>query len=355
MISYLETKEVLCKIILFLFRINSIPLIKMTENSIHMALKESMMAKRMAEVKKIIRNGADLCERNENLETPLHVAISQGFEDVAEVLIKKLTVRMLNTICGSGLTPLYSAVWRNNFKIVQLLLKHGASAIRDSFVSDFDLRSPLQVAFHLKNYKMINLLLEYIPEVSQSEASEIKKLSLEWAVEQEYVHIVKWIVQKVGRYISNERKRHVLKWVKSTKIAELLLEKFYGFYGMRATFRNAVLFEMYGIVEHFIKNDPNIVNYVDPFGKTYLHLAVSASGDIPQIVEFLIKNGFYVNAKGHDNITPLHKAWYGPSIKILIDYGANIYAKTTSGMFPFEIALTRQDKAASFKAFIMNM
>ena len=89
----------------------------MTENSIHMALKESKMAKRMAEVEKLIRSGAELSERNENLETPLHVAISQGFEDVAEVLIKKLTVRMLNTICGSGLTPLYLAVWKNNFKI----------------------------------------------------------------------------------------------------------------------------------------------------------------------------------------------------------------------------------------------
>ena len=162
----------------------------MTENSIHMALKESTIAKVMAEVEKLIRSGAELSERNENLETPLHVAISQGFEDVAEVLIKKLTVKMLNTICGSGLTPLYLAVWRNDFKIVQLLLQHGASAIRDSFVSDLDLRSPLQVAFHLKNYKMINLLLEYIPEVSQSEASEIKKLSLEWAVEQEYIHIL---------------------------------------------------------------------------------------------------------------------------------------------------------------------
>ena len=323
----------------------------MTENSIHMALKESMEAKRMAEVKQLIANGADLSERNENLETPLHVAISQDFEDVAEVLIKILPVQMLNTICGSGLTPLYLAVWKNDFKIVQLLLKHGASAIRDSFVSDFDLRSPLQVAFHLKNYKMINLLLEYIPEVSQSEASEIKKLSLEWAVEQEYVHIVKWIVQKVGRYISNERKRHVLKWVKSPKIAEALLKKFHD--GSSLNFRTAVQFEMYGIMEHFIQNDPNIVNYVDPFGNTHLHYAVFRK--IPKMIELLIKHGFYVNHKGNSNITPLHMAWHGPSIKILIDYGANIYTKSSEGMCPFEVALTRNDKATSFKAHIMNM
>ena len=98
----------------------------MTENSIHMALNESMTAKKLAEVKKLIRNGADLTERNENLETPLHVAISQGFEDIAEILIKKLPVQMLNTICRSGLTPLYLVVSKNDFKTAQLLLRHGA-------------------------------------------------------------------------------------------------------------------------------------------------------------------------------------------------------------------------------------
>ena len=79
----------------------------MIVNSIHLALKESLMAKRMAEVEKLIRSGAELSERNENLETPLHVAISQSFEDIAEILIKKVPVEMLNTICRSGLTPLY--------------------------------------------------------------------------------------------------------------------------------------------------------------------------------------------------------------------------------------------------------
>ena len=325
----------------------------MTENSIHMALKESMMAKRMAEVKKLIRIGADLSERNEKLETPLHVAISQGFEDIAEILIKKLPVEMLNTICRSGLTPLYLAVWKNNFKIAQLLLKHGASASRESFVKNLNLISPLQVAFHFENYSMIDLLLKHITEVTLSEASEIRELSLELAMKQEYGNIVKWIVVIGGRYISNERKGLVLKWVKCPKIAYALLKKFHG-QNLRLTFQNAIQFEMYGIVEHFIQNDPNIVNYVDPtFGGTYLHLAVRAA--IPQMVEYLIKCGFNVDSKGRNNTTPLHKALYGPSIKILIDYGANIYAKTTSGMFPFEIALTRQDKAASFKAFIMNM
>ena len=325
----------------------------MTESSIHMALKDSLMAKRMDEVKKLIRNGADLCERNENLETPLHVAIFRGFEDVSEVLIKKLPVEMLNTICRSGLTPLYLAVQKNSFKIAQILLKHGASASRDSFVRDWNMRTPLQVAFHFKHYKMIDLLLEYRAEVFESEASELRILSLEWAMLQEYGHIVQWMVENGGRYMSNETQRHVLKWVKSPKVAEALLKKFHG-QDLSVNFKTAVQFEMYGIVEHFLQNDPNIVNCVDPypFGETYCIWLCSTR---PQMVEFLIKNGFNVNAIGPNNVTPLHMAWCGASIKVLIKYGANIYAKSTQGKCPFEFALTRNDKAASFKAHIMNM
>ena len=343
-------KQITClKLSISFFRIHCF---KMTENSIHMALKESMMAKRMAEVKKLIRNGADLSERNENLPTPLHVAISQGFEDIAEILIKKLTVKMLNTICGSGLTPLYLAVWRNDFKIVQLLLQHGASAIRDSFVSDLDLRSPLQVAFHLKNYKMINLLLEYIPEVSQSEASEIKKLSLEWAVEQEYIHIVKWIVQKVGRYISNERKRHVLKWVKSPKIAEALLKKFHD--GSSVNFGTAVQFEMYGIMEHFIQNDPNIMNHVDPFGNTPL-LWAAYKGNT-SAAKILIYYGAEINAKSNDGDTPLMLAisrGHFEVVNYLYKSGASMTERNFDGLTPLEVALKQRDKGISFRVVVM--
>ena len=105
---------------------------KENDNSIHSVLKELNQKKRLAKTKQLIKKGTDLCKRNENLETPLHVTISNGFEDIAEVIIKKLPVEMLNTICRSGLTPLYLAVSKNSFKIAQLLLKHGASARRDT-------------------------------------------------------------------------------------------------------------------------------------------------------------------------------------------------------------------------------
>ena len=72
------------------------------------------------------------------------------------------------------------------------------------------MRTPLQVAFHFKNYKMINLLLEYRAEVFESEASELRKLSLEWAMNQEYVNIVRAIIETGN--VPFETKPNVLDW-----------------------------------------------------------------------------------------------------------------------------------------------
>ena len=117
-------------------------------NSLHLALKEPSMEKRKNKVKQLIANGADLNERNKHRETPLHVAISQGLEDIAAELIPKMPVKFLNAICGFGLTPLYLAIEKNQFKIAQLLLKTGASVNIPSYVGSLHRVTSLQLALH---------------------------------------------------------------------------------------------------------------------------------------------------------------------------------------------------------------
>ena len=64
----------------------------MTENinSIRHALKETSIERKKTKVRQLIADGADLNELNEHRETPLHVAISQGLEDIAAELIPKI-------------------------------------------------------------------------------------------------------------------------------------------------------------------------------------------------------------------------------------------------------------------------
>ena len=110
----------------------------MNDNSIslHLALKEPSIEKKKNVLKQLIAIGANLNERNEHCETPLHVAISKGLEDIAAELIPKMPMKMLNSCCGFGLTPLYLTVEKNKFKTAQLLLRTGASVNMPSYVGN---------------------------------------------------------------------------------------------------------------------------------------------------------------------------------------------------------------------------
>lgn len=56
----------------------------------------------------------------------------------------------------------------------------------------------------------------------------------------------------------------------------------------------------------------------------------------------LVKAGASVNAKGLDNETPLHDAainGHYKLVKLLVEHGADIYAKNSKGKTPLDIAL----------------
>ena len=192
----------------------------MNDNSIslHLALKEPSIEKKKNVLKQLIAIGANLNERNEHCETPLHVAISKGLEDIAAELIPKMPMKMLNSCCGFGLTPLYLTVEKNKFKTAQLLLRTGASVNMPSYVGNLHRVTSFQLALQLKNYKMINLLLKYEPEVGRFEALEVLKLPLEWVVKEDFRNIFK-LMCKSGipkKYFSKEDVFELFTLAKST-------------------------------------------------------------------------------------------------------------------------------------------
>ena len=299
-------------------------------NSIHLALKEPSIKKKKIKVKQLIATGADLNERNEHLETSLHVAISQGWEDIAAELIAKMPMKILNAICGFGLTPLYLAIEKNQFKIVQLLLKTGASVNIPSYVGNFHRVTSLQLALQLKNYKMINLLLGYEPEVGKNEAADLLTLSLKWVVKKDFRNILKLMFKgrQDAKRVSRKFFEELLTLAKSPEMGKILLKEFYG-HDILMKFEIALSYNMIGIIEYFIKNEVGFMDKVDNSGKTSLHRAVISNQ--PQIVELLIKYGFNINAKCNHGCTPLHYAVsIGTEIilKILLENGADIDAKT---------------------------
>ena len=310
-------------------------------NSLHIALKKPFIEQKKFKVRQLIANGTDLNERNEHLETPLHVAISQGLEDIAVELITKMSVKMLNTFCGFGLTPLYLAIEKNQIKTAQLLLKYGASVHVSSFVGNKHRVTSLQLALQFKNYKMIKLLLEYQPQISSLETSELLELPLHWVVKQDCRDIVKLMFKSgnAAETFSKDDIHEMFTLAKSPEMGEILLKEFYG-YDIQINFKKAIFFNMMGIIEYFVKNDANIINDIDNDGGTYLHYAVSR--DMPQVVKVLIKLGFDPNAKSNHNETPLHVAVMRGNqtlADILLEHGANIDAQQFSEDTPLMVAI----------------
>jgi len=72
----------------------------------------------------LVEQGADVSQRNNARQTPLHLAAEQGYNKIARMLIERGAD--VNAVDSSGWTPLHRAVQRGNIRVMELLLEHRA-------------------------------------------------------------------------------------------------------------------------------------------------------------------------------------------------------------------------------------
>ena len=150
-------------------------------------------------------------------------------------------------------------------------------------------------------------------------------------MDQDHTTIVQSML-KDGHYMTSRNKHQILKTAKSPKMAEQLLKHFFSEHS-KVDFKTAIQYDMDGVIDHFIKSDPSVVNSVNSLGQNHLYFAVHRNRH--QMVELLIRYGFDVKAKASHDDTALNYVNHSTKMaKILIDNGANVNAKTTHGYTP---------------------
>ena len=255
----------------------------------------------------LIANGARVNVRNENGQTPLYRAIAIGHNEIAALLINNGTD--VNNIDGSGTTPLHKAAHYGTVKILKLLIAKGA----EINIQDNQRKTPLDIAVDLKLQDTVALLISKNPDVN-SEDKEGRTL-LHIAVDFKLEDVAKQLIAK-GAFVNAKNNLlqtplHLAVAQGSQDIAELLIAN-----GARVNARNAN-------------------------GETPLYQAIAIGHN--DIAALLIKNGADVNNRDICDTTPLHKAaHYGTVeiLKLLLAKGAKIDPTNCDGDTPLKIAET---------------
>lgn len=103
----------------------------------------------------LMDDDADVNAKDEHGRSPLHIALRNGREEIAKLLVNIYRARV-NTKDTDGSTPLHYAVRQEWAKMSKFLLKIGA----DADTRDVDGTSPLHIAASTRSFKIASLLIE---------------------------------------------------------------------------------------------------------------------------------------------------------------------------------------------------
>ncbi|XP_027052782.1 transient receptor potential cation channel subfamily A member 1-like [Pocillopora damicornis] len=106
----------------------------------------------------ISKNKAAEQVTSDSLDTPLHIVSRYGWLEIAQRLLKKRNVRIINVQNNQGKTPLHLACHEGHEKIAKLLLMEGATIERDHHD-----RTPLHLAATKGSEECVEYILETHP------------------------------------------------------------------------------------------------------------------------------------------------------------------------------------------------
>ncbi|XP_065224861.1 uncharacterized protein LOC135848789 [Planococcus citri] len=283
-------------------------------------------------VKALISKGADVNARALDGGTPLLHAVETGRQEIVNFLLKygadpNIAVKLH---CD---TPLHYATSDGHEEIVEALLSYKA----DPNLVNADRISPLHISAQIGNLKMVTQLLKHGADV-RAKAINFQT-PLHCAAKSDREEIAQLLIQNGAEIDSkaddNSTPLHLAALKGHKDVAALLIKK-----KARINIENEAgqtpLFVAAGnghvdICELLIAQNKSIVDFRNHRGLTSLHFA--ASGGHVNVINFLIKNGAYVNTRDESGFTPLHTAILRSNknlVKFLIENGAMVDTSQSS-------------------------
>jgi ankyrin repeat protein len=132
----------------------------------------------VAEIQKIIKNGANINTQNKNKFSLLHKTIMFNRPEILKLLIKNGA--NINVITKSGCTLLHGAVICNRPEILKILIENGANI---NEISKTDKLTPLHLAITTNNSNMVRLLIDNGADVTLKTADGKTPLQLASRIE----------------------------------------------------------------------------------------------------------------------------------------------------------------------------
>ncbi len=260
----------------------------------------------LAKVKMLIEKNPELIKTlDSDGETPLHLAIWEGHDEIVKLFLS--VIKDVNLKNARGSTLLLYAAYQGRKNIAELLLERGAL---------FDLKNvygryPVHYAAREGHKGVLEMMIEKGANINIM--SDEGLTPLEWALDQRHKSVIDLLLEyKVKLHAKSEkgiRMLHTAAVLGYKMLVDRLISQGVDIHSKDARggnlLHNAAAGGMLDLISFMISQGTDI-NMLDMYGSTPLHEA-AASGK-KEAVELLVKNGADINSKRPDGSTPLHAA-----------------------------------------------